>query len=95
MRYEVSYIANLAHHSRTPKEGSAEEKATHANFEARKGKALNMLGVMDVLLFFCSTLIASMRMAVEERAADPQAGKVNTNKHCESSASRVVEVCEL
>jgi hypothetical protein len=52
MRSEISAIAHLALHTRTPKEGSSEEKATHAAIDAREGNALIKSGVTDVLPFF-------------------------------------------
>jgi hypothetical protein len=52
MRSEISSIANLSHHMRTPKEGSAEEKATQAAVDAREGNALIKSGVTDVVPFF-------------------------------------------
>lgn len=52
MRSEVSTIADLAYHQRTPKEGSAEEKSIQAAFDKREGNNLLMSGVMDVLPFF-------------------------------------------
>jgi len=52
MRSEISTIAYLAHHSRTPKEGSVEEKATQAAFDRREGNRLLMSGATDVLPFF-------------------------------------------
>jgi hypothetical protein len=51
-RSEISTIAGLAHHPRTPKEGSAEEKATAAAFDKREGNSLIKSGVTDVLPFF-------------------------------------------
>lgn len=51
-RSEISTIANLAHHQRTPKEGSEEEKATEAAFDSREGKSLVKSGMADVLPFF-------------------------------------------
>jgi hypothetical protein len=52
MRSEVATIANLAHHARTPEEGSAKEKSTSAAFETREGKNLLLSGVTDVMPFF-------------------------------------------
>lgn len=52
MRSEISCIAQLAKHTKTPKEGSAEEKTTQAAFEAREGNNLLKSGVTDVLPFF-------------------------------------------
>lgn len=52
MRSEISTIANLAHHPRTPKEGSAEEKATQAAFDMREGNMLIKSGITDVMPFF-------------------------------------------
>jgi hypothetical protein len=52
MRSEISFIAQLSQHARTPKEGSEEEKATKAAFEAREGKNLLMSGMTDVMSFF-------------------------------------------
>jgi hypothetical protein len=48
MRSEVSTIAQLAHRMRTPKKGSAEEKATQVTFDRREGNSL----LMYVLPFF-------------------------------------------
>jgi hypothetical protein len=52
MRSEISSIANLSHHMQTPKEGSAEEKATQAAVDAREGNAFIKSGVTDVVPFF-------------------------------------------
>lgn len=52
MRSEISSIAQLSQHARTPKEGSEEEKATQASIDAREGKNLLMSGVTDVMPFF-------------------------------------------
>lgn len=52
MRSEVSTIAALSQHPRTPKEGSEEEKSTQAAFDAREGNAIMKAGVTDVLPFF-------------------------------------------
>jgi hypothetical protein len=52
MRSEISTIANLANHQRTPQEGSLEEKSTQAAFNKREGNNLLMSGVTDVLPFF-------------------------------------------
>jgi hypothetical protein len=51
-RSEISTIADLVHHPRTPKEGSAEEKATAAAIDARERNSLIKSGVTDVLPFF-------------------------------------------
>jgi len=51
-RSEISTIADLARHPLTPKEGSAEEKATAATFDKREGNSLIKSGVTDVLPFF-------------------------------------------
>lgn len=52
MRSEISTLERLAHHVRTPKEGSAEEKATGSSFDAREGQKLLMSGITDVMPFF-------------------------------------------
>ncbi|KAF8851084.1 hypothetical protein BDZ45DRAFT_601987 [Acephala macrosclerotiorum] len=52
MRSEISTIAALAQHQRTPKEGSEEEKSTQAAFDTREGNAIVKAGVTDVLPFF-------------------------------------------
>lgn len=52
MRSEITTIAQLAQHARTPKMGSSEEKTTQANLESRQGKALLMSGPTDVMPFF-------------------------------------------
>ena len=55
-RSEISTIAHLAHHPRTPKEGSAEEKATAAALDVRERNNLIKSGVTDVLPFFLFNL---------------------------------------
>lgn len=52
MRSEISTIAALGQHPRTPKEGSEQEKSTQAAFDAREGNAIVKAGVTDVLPFF-------------------------------------------
>jgi hypothetical protein len=52
MRSEVSTIANLAHHERTPKEGSAEEESTRTANDKREGNAIIKAGMTDVVPFF-------------------------------------------
>src|SRR5262245_24361277 len=52
MSSEVTTIANLASHARTPEEGSAKEKSTRSAFDAREGKNLVMSGITDVMPFF-------------------------------------------
>jgi hypothetical protein len=52
MRAEISTIAGLSQHQRTPKEGSPEEKATKTTFDSREGNSLLMSGMTDVLPFF-------------------------------------------
>ena len=52
MRSEISTIVDLAHHPRTPKEGSAEEKTTQAAFDMREGNMLIKSGVTDGMPFF-------------------------------------------
>jgi hypothetical protein len=52
LQSEVTTIADLASHPRTPKEGSAEEKTTSETFDAREGKNLMLSGMTDVLPFF-------------------------------------------
>ena len=49
---EVSCIAALAQHPKTPKEGSEEERKTQGVFDAREGQAIIKAGVTDVLPFF-------------------------------------------
>lgn len=51
-RSEISTIADLAHHPRTPQEGSADEKAATAAFDTRERNSLIKSGVTDVLPFF-------------------------------------------
>ncbi|RDW64986.1 hypothetical protein BP6252_10637 [Coleophoma cylindrospora] len=52
MRAEVSTIAQLSQHPRTPKEGSPEETATQTAFDTREGNNLMKSGLTDVLPFF-------------------------------------------
>jgi hypothetical protein len=52
MRAEITTIANLSQHPRTPREGSQKEKSENAAIEAREGKNLVFAGVIDVLPFF-------------------------------------------
>jgi hypothetical protein len=52
MRSEISTIAQLAQHPRTPKEGSAEEEATRALYDRVEGMSLMKSGITDVMPFF-------------------------------------------
>jgi hypothetical protein len=52
MRAEVSTIAALANHPKTPKLGSEQEKSVNKAFETREGNNLMKAGMTDVLPFF-------------------------------------------
>jgi hypothetical protein len=52
MRSEISTIASLALHPKTPKEGSHEEKSVRDTFDSHEGKRLMGSGMTDVLPFF-------------------------------------------
>jgi hypothetical protein len=52
MHSEIATLAQLTHHPRTAKEGSAEEQATHSSFERSQGKNLFLSGLTDVMPFF-------------------------------------------
>lgn len=52
MRAEITTIANLAQHPRTPKEGTPKEKSVNSAIEMSEAKNLVLSGVTDVLPFF-------------------------------------------
>jgi hypothetical protein len=72
---------------RTPKEGSAEEKATQATVDAREGNALIKSGLTDVVPFF----LFNFDSEYEDSGAD----KMDANERREGSSSGMVEICEL
>lgn len=50
-RNEISVIANLSKHPKTPKPHTSEEKNTQAAFDGREGKAFMLAGITDIVPF--------------------------------------------